>query len=109
MGTRDKKIIELVLVKKAELAKQEKAEENKKMAIAAVTGGLGSAAWKTYMKQFVSNDDPDQLKRLFATDDTGDDQNMIERRAYLVADGVCGEGTKELFGNNVNTIDDGIQ
>ena len=76
---------------------------------AAVTGGLGSAAWEKYMRQFVSNDDPEQLSRLLATDDTAKDSEMIERRAYLVSNGVCGEGTRDRFDDDVKSLDAGLE
>jgi hypothetical protein len=105
MVTRKKKIINLVLAKKAEIADPEKARANQRLAIPAVTGGLGSTAWETYMRQFVSDSDPEQLGRLLATDGTAGDQDMIDARAYLVSNGVCGEGTRERFEENVRTID----
>jgi hypothetical protein len=106
MATRTTKIINLVLAKKAEiLADPAKAAANQRLAIPAVTGGVGSTAWETYMKQFVSNNDPEQLARLLATDGTGGDQDLIDCRAYLVSNGVCGEGTRQRFNENVKTID----
>ena len=105
MGIR-RKIIDLVLDMKDQIiASQTAALDNKKLAIDAVTGGLGSAAWEKYMKQFVSNNDADQLSRLLATDGTVNDQDLIDCRAYLVSNGVCGEGTRQRFDENVKTID----
>lgn len=106
MANRKTKIINLVRDKKEQIKKNpDEAAANQRLAIAAVTGGVGSEAWKTYMRQFVSNNDPEQLRRLFAEDNTAEDQALIDNRAYLVANGVCGEGTKDLFDQNVKTID----
>lgn len=106
MAPRKTKIINLVHAKKKKIKESPtEARANQKLAIAAVTGGVGSEAWKTYMRQFVSNNDPEQLRRLFAEDNTAEDQALIDNRAYLVANGVCGEGTKDLFDQNVRTID----
>lgn len=110
MGTRTTKIINMVLKKKTEINTDPAAAlANKKLAIDAVTGGLGSPAWEMYMKQFVSNDDADQLSRLLATDGTDNDQALIDCRAYLVSNGVCGEGTRQRFEENVKTIDKGLE
>jgi hypothetical protein len=57
------------------------------------------------MEQFVSENDSEQLMRLLAEDGTSADQALIDNRAYLVANGVCGEGTRDRFDENVRTID----
>lgn len=103
------KIIEQVLAKKAALADSDMAKDNKKLAVAAVTGGIKSPAWKTYMEQFARTDngqiDPDQLMRLMGTDGTANDVALIECRAYMVGNGVCGEGTRDRFDDLVRSID----
>jgi hypothetical protein len=103
MGKRTTKIINLVLKKKEEInSSAEAANKNKDLAIAAIIGGIRSQAWKTYMQQFVSNDDPDQLALLTTNDGN---QNLNIARAYLVANAICGEGTREHFDENVKSID----
>jgi hypothetical protein len=103
---REKKIINLVLDKKTQLITQPGAAgAHQNLAIAAVTGGILSPAWETYMKLFVSNNDPEQLARLLATDGTANDQTLIDCRAYLVSNGVCGETTRLRFEENVKSID----
>ena len=102
------KIIDKVLAKKALLntpgpTGTAAAADNTRRAIAAVTGGIKSTAWETYMQQFADNQD--QLDRLMAVDGTEDDQALIDNRAYLVSNGVCGEGTRTRFDENVMTID----
>jgi hypothetical protein len=64
------------------------AQKTGELARAAITGGIKSPAWKEYMEQF--DPTPEQLQRLLATDGTSDDPGLILRRAYLVANGVCG-------------------
>jgi len=83
-----------------------KGEANARMAIAAIHAGIHSAAWETYMTQFAEN--PDQLRRLKATDGTLGDPTLDRRRAYLVANGVCGTPTTDGFDFEVNTIDEGL-
>ena len=110
MAGRTEKIIDRVMAMKDAInqpgaAGIDAAEANTKLAIDAVTGGIKSTAWETYMKQFVSNDDQEQLNRLLAIDGTDDEQDLIDNRAYLVANGVCGQGTKGRFDENVRSID----
>ncbi len=116
MKTRERKIIDLVVAKKNEINQPGDlgtiaAAKNKRLAIAAVTGGIKSDDWTKYMEQFVSNGDEEQLMRLRATDgtDTPDHQSLIDNRAYLVSNGVCGEGTRERFDENVKTIDQDLE
>ncbi len=77
------------------------------LARAAVIGGVMSFAWKEYMEH-LGLLDSDQLKRLLATDGTLGDPGLDYRRAYLVANGVCGMPSPDT--NNlplrVETIDD---
>lgn len=101
------KIIDKVLEMKAAILADggsgEVAADNRRKAVAAVTGGITSTAWRTYMSQFVTTSE--QLNRLLGTDGTDDNPVMIEKRAYLVGNGVCGEGTGPTFGELVDTID----
>lgn len=105
-----KKIIDKVLEKKAALTDSTVAADNKKKAIAAVTGGFKSPAWRIYMEQFVDRDEHEQLNtqqlmRLLATDNTDTVDALIVCRAYMVGNGVCGEGTKDHFDELVRSID----
>jgi hypothetical protein len=86
------------------------AVQNMFMAIAALKGGIKSTAWEDYMKQFVYQEkpgtfDPDQLARLLAQDGTAGDPVLDRRRAYLVANGVCGPSTEFTTTIGVETID----
>jgi hypothetical protein len=90
-------------------------EKNKALAIAAIIGGIKSPAWETYMRQYIDAPtaaNPDlptrQLMRLLGTDDTRDNPQMQERRAYLVANATCAQGTGSGLGGNANTLDDGV-
>ena len=97
-------IIEKVRAKKAEYrANEEKARKNRDMAVAAIQAGIRSKAWKTYMEQFA--DTPDQLMRLMGTDGTLGDKDLDIKRAYLVANAVCGAGSTDDFDMGVDTID----
>jgi len=114
MKTRTKKIIDLVVAKKVEINQigkpgEDAALANQKLAIAAVTGGIKSPAWESYMSQFVSNGDQEQLMRLLATDGSDANQGLIDNRAYLVSNGVCGEGTRARFDENVRTLDKDLE
>ena len=90
------------------------AKANTEKAIAAITGGIKSTAWRTYMEQFVSRGadgqlDQEQLDRLLAVDGTDKIQARIDNRAYLVSNGVCGQGTADRFLLNVSTIDTDLE
>lgn len=84
----------------------ELAAENQRKAIAALFGGLHSRAWEDYMSEFAEN--TAQLMRLKATDGTINDSDMHRRRAYLVANAICGSTTVGGFDNWVDTIDEGL-
>lgn len=110
-----KKIIEVVLERKAVLVNdQNEANKNMALAVAAINGGVRSAAWKTYMLQFVEKDgygmalDPAQLERLLATDGTLGDPALDRNRAYLVSNAVCGPGSTNGFDMTVNSVDQGV-
>lgn len=107
-----KKIIERVLERKAEMTsgpnKATVAKDNQDKAVAAIIGGIKSPAWREYMKQFADPSDTSQLKRLLATDGTENHAGLNLKRAYLVSEGTCGEGTGHFFGNEVDTIDDPV-
>src|SRR5437867_3523652 len=92
-----KKIIEMVFDRKLQMRRsQPEAKINQTLAIAAILGGIKSPDWETYMRQFVEKDaaglplDPDQLKRLLATDTSAGNADQDLHRAYLVGNGVCG-------------------
>lgn len=84
---------------------------NAKMAIDAIHAGLSSVAgspWETYMKQFVDNNNPDQLGRLLATDGSVNDAGQRMHRAYLVGNSVCATTTTDGMDFTVASIDNGI-
>ena len=107
-----KKIIDKVIEKRDQIkgGNADAATKNQQKAIAAILGGIKSKGWKTYMMQFVDDSDPvvsaNQLMRLLATDGTAGNEAFDKRRAYLVANGTCGEGTGTNLANEVDTIDD---
>lgn len=109
------KIFERVEAKKKQVKVDANAgKDNAGKAIAAILGGAESPEWETYMKQFIDVDgngvptNPAQLRRLLGQDNKATDAAMRERRAYLVANAVCGQGTGDGLTNKVDTIDDGI-
>ncbi len=111
-------IYEKVIAKKDEMSDKKNGQfvagQNSAMAVAAINGGIRSAAWKAYMMQFVDQDppgtpiNPAQLSRLLATDGTLGHPVFDRMRAYLVGDAVCGMGTAATFGETVNGIDNTV-
>ena len=67
----------------------EPARETGDLARAAVLAGYDSPAWEAFMNQFQGLTAA-QLGRLMATDGTRGNPSYDIRRAYLVANGVCG-------------------
>jgi len=71
--------------------------------------GEPTPAWQAYMMHF-----PDlstaQLNRLLAVDGTKDDPELKKKRAYLVANGVCGPNSPNsvMLALRVNSIDAGL-
>jgi len=110
-----KRIIDMVQAKKASMLKNAaEAGQNATLAIAAMKGGIRSQEWRAYMMQFVEQGapgvpvDPDHLSRLLATDGTLGIPELDSKRAYLVANAICGDQTTGTFVDFVNTIDVGI-
>ena len=109
-----KKIIDLVLEKKQKMKDSvDEAKANQVRSQAAIIGGLESVAWRNYMLHFVDPEGSDeeqekQIMRLTATDGTEANDGLSRARAYLVANGMCGEGTRDLFESNVDGIDNGL-
>ena len=70
-----------------------------KLAVAAMEGGIGSEAWKTYMSLFADN--AAQLATLRGTDgNTHDYQKQF--RAYIVANACCDASTGTETSNRVD-------
>jgi hypothetical protein len=112
---RNKRIIDVVLEKRQKMIDDPtEAIRNGVLAVAAIHGGVRSAAWRAYMMQFVDQDplgtpvDKRQLDRLLATDGTDGNPDMDRHRAYLLGNGPCGPDTPTTFHATINTIDDGI-
>ncbi len=72
-------------------------------AVAAIQGGISSAAWHEYMSQYA--EDANQLARLKGTDGTLNDPELSMRRAYLVSNAVCAPGTTDRLADQVESID----
>jgi hypothetical protein len=108
-----KRIIEMAHAKRNTITKYaSEAGQNAQLAVAAIIGGVRSPAWRSYMMQFIEQNtpgvpvEPAQLERLLATDGTMGDVVLDRRRAYLVANAVCGSETILTTTFTVDTIDD---
>src|ERR1044071_1437859 len=86
------------------------------LALAALQAGIGNPgagaptqAWQDYMNHFPGLS-ADQLKRLLATDGTHQNTDLNRKRAYLVANGICGPNSPNslMLALRVNTIDQGL-
>lgn len=76
-------------------------------AINALTGGIQSEDWRTYMSLFADNEA--QLRRLTVVDEQNDPNWIRESRAYIVSNAVCGANTTTATSVNVRQeIDDGL-
>src|SRR4030095_3109568 len=96
-----KKIIELVEERRAKLAtSSSEAERTGLLAVAAINGGIRSLGWRNYMLPFgeITPVEPGQLERLLATDGSLGEADLDMRRAYLVANGVCGAASPNTDG-----------
>jgi hypothetical protein len=75
-------------------------------AVAAVTGGIRSDAWKSYMAVFASN--PEQLERL-TVEKPGESPYLAQMRAYIVSNAICDAGTNAFTNNKVTKAIDGLE
>jgi hypothetical protein len=91
------------------------AERTGLLAVAALKAGVRTATgaptpeWRAYMEHFLGLD-ATQLNRLLAQDESFGDVNLDRKRAYLVANAVCGANSPNtgMLAFRVNTIDDGL-
>ena len=112
----NKKIIDLVHAKSQSMQNRPgEAGQNTTLAIAAMKNGIRSPEWRAYMMQFVEQSTPGvpvderQLNRLLGTDETKDIPGMDQKRAYLLGNAPCMEGTTPVFHIGVESIDIGIE
>jgi hypothetical protein len=75
----------------------------KKAAIEAIMAGIGSKEWRSYMSLFADN--ADQLTRLTVRAEN-EDSLVLESRAYMVANSVCGADSTTQTSLNVNALID---
>jgi hypothetical protein len=102
------KILERVEAKKRQIeADPGEGKRNAGRAVKAIMGGIKSKEWKIYMLEYADADTP-ELDRLLAVDGTLGDSDLDTKRAYLVANAVCGEPTRNELTRFVDTIDNGI-
>jgi hypothetical protein len=115
MNMANKKIIDLVHAKSQSMQNRPaEAGQNTTLAIAAMKSGIRSPEWRAYMMQFVEQSagipvDERQLNRLLGTDETKDAPEMDRKRAYLLGNAPCMEGTTPGFPNGVESIDEGME
>jgi hypothetical protein len=92
------------------------ADRTGQLALAALLAGIGdpsagtiTQAWQDYMNHFPGLN-TDQLRRLLALDGTDKNTNLNRKRAYLVANAICGSNSPNtgMLADKVNTIDDGL-
>ena len=76
---------------------------------AAILAGIHTDAWRAYMAHFPGLNDA-QLARLNADDGTGGDETLDKKRAYVVANGMCGPNSPDTqnLPFRVNSIDAGL-
>ena len=79
----------------------------KQAAIEAMMAGIGSKKWNEYMSLFADN--TEQLNRLTVRAE-GEQSWLLESRAYMVANSICGADSTTQTSLKVDAlIDDGIQ
>lgn len=73
------------------------------------TDGSTTTAWRDYMMHFPGLSAA-QLSRLLAEDGTFNDTNLDRKRAYLIANAVCGPNSPNtgMLAFGVNTIDQDV-
>jgi hypothetical protein len=91
--------IHIAVVKDKETKQGVLAQTLSTLAVKAIMGGLGSAAWKEYMSIFADNDA--QLKLLTETTED-EDEYLPKSRAYIVSNAVCAAGTNTATTNGVD-------
>lgn len=77
-----------------------------RLAVEAITGGIKSAAWKTYMSLFADN--PAQLERLTLDPPPASEKDYLPQlRAYIVSNAVCAADTGTFVADRVDDRIDG--
>ena len=79
------------------------------LGVAAILSGIGTPEWEAYMRHFPGLTDV-QINRLLAEDNTAGDPEIDTKRAYVVANGMCGINSPNTvtLDFRVNTIDDNL-
>lgn len=90
-------------------ADHNEAERTGELGVAALLAGIGSAQWHDYIEHLGAFS-PAQLARLLAEDGTAGNPDMDKKRAYVVANGMCGTNSPntQTLAFRVNTIDEGL-
>ena len=74
-------------------------EDIGKLAVAAITGGIKSPAWRAYMSLFADNEE--QLQRLISDPPPDDESYLPRNRAYIVSNAVCAADTGTFVADRV--------
>jgi hypothetical protein len=69
------------------------------LAVAAITGGIESPAWKAYMSLFADNEE--QLQRLISYPPPEQEPYLMRNRAYIVSNAVCAADTGTFVADRV--------
>lgn len=104
------RIIDIVRARKAAIAGNvSEAQRTGDLARAAILAGVASTDWRNYMEHFGALS-TEQLKRLLAQDGTLGVPLQDQKRAYLIANGMCGAASPntENLDFKVDTIDNGL-
>jgi hypothetical protein len=72
----------------------------KRKSLDAISGG--AREWAIYMKEFAQT--PEELARRIPTDNSADNADMNDARAYLASKGACGTDTVTTFENGITEI-----
>lgn len=85
------------------------ADRTGQLAVAALSAGIRTPEWQAYMEHFPGLT-PAQLNRLLGEDGTLDNPDLKKKRAYMVANAVCGIQSPNSvnLAVRVNSIDAGL-
>ncbi len=75
-------------------------EDIGQLAVAAITGGIQSPAWRAYMSLFADN--AEQLERLVSDPPPADESYLPQLRAYIVSNAVCAADTGTFVADRVD-------
>ena len=104
------RIIDIVRARRDAIrVNDDEAKKTGDLGVAAILSGIGTPEWEAYMRHFPGLTDV-QINRLLAEDNTAGDPEKDKKRAYMIANGMCGmqSPNTQNLDFRVNTIDDGL-